>query len=212
MGDAGPWPALGRAAMALAVAAAATASAQSPVATPGPAARAGAAIDRAVADASHDVAEALVAARVRIALLEHLKGDAFAIHVELKGGGVVLTGTVSRRASRELATQVAASVEGVRSVSNRIELTVESQGNESSVSRALEQAQSAVDDALLAAHVKLRLIEELGRVAFDIEVEATDGVVSLSGTVPDAARRELASRVARATKGVGELHDLLRVE
>ena len=50
-----------------------------------------------------------------------------------------------------------------------------------------------------------------GSAAFDIEVEATDGVVSLSGTAPDQTRRELAREVARATRGVGELHDLLRL-
>jgi hyperosmotically inducible protein len=69
----------------------------------------------------------------------------------------------------------------------------------------------AVADALLETKVKVRLLEQLGKVAFDIEVEATDGVVSLSGTVPDAARRDLAGKIAKGTGGVKELHDLLKV-
>jgi osmotically-inducible protein OsmY len=208
----GPPPARRLACAALAAMATAAAAAQHVTPTPGPAARAGAAIDRAVAGASHDVAEALVIARVRVALLEHLKRDALAIHIEAHGGEVVLTGTVAQHSSRELAASVAASVEGVRAVRNRLEVQMEQQAAESPVSRVVQTAESAVKDALLEAHVKLRLIDELGRVAFDIEVEATDGVVSLSGTVPDTARRELASSVARATSGVVELHDLMHVE
>ncbi len=187
-------------------------SAQSPAPTPGPAAKAGHAIDRAVADVSHDVAEALTMARVRIALLEHLKKDGLGIHIDVKGDEVVLTGKVAQRSSQELAEQVAAAVQGVRVVKNRLELEVEQAPAESSVSRAVRKAESEVKDALLEARVKARLIDELGKVAFGIEVEATDGVVSLSGKVPDATRRTLARDIARKTKGVIELHDLLHLQ
>jgi osmotically-inducible protein OsmY len=198
---------LGAAAAALA----GTVWAQSPAPTPGPAAKAGEAIDRAMADVGHDVAEALTMARVRIALLEHLKKDGLGIHIDVKGDEVVLTGKVAQRSSQELAEAVAAAVAGVRVVKCRIELEVEQAPAQSPVSRAVRKAESEVKDALLEAHVKARLIDELGRAAFDIEVEATDGVVSLSGTVPDATRRDLARDVARRTRGVIELHVLLHL-
>jgi osmotically-inducible protein OsmY len=189
-----------------------TASAQYSTPTPGPATKAGSAIDRAMANVSHDVAEALLAARLRIALLEHLRSDGLGISIDVKDGAVVLTGKVSQHSSQELAEQVAASVEGVRSVKSRLELEVEQAPSASKVSRAVRRAESEVKDALLEAHVKARLIDELGSVAFAIEVEATDGVVSLAGTVPDATRRGLARDIARKTKGVVELHDLIHLK
>jgi osmotically-inducible protein OsmY len=196
---------------AIGLAFAAPAHAQQPAPTPGPAATVGHAIDRAVTEVSHDVAEAMLIAKVRIALLEHLKSDALGIHIDARGKDVTLTGEVKERGSVRLAGAVAASVDGVAAVSNRVEVEVEAGGSESGVSQAMRTAEAAVQNALVEAHVKARLIAELGEVAFSIEVEAESGVVSLSGTVPDAARRDLAQKIARGTRGVRELHDLLRV-
>ena len=63
-----------------------------------------------------------------------------------------------------------------------------------------------------AARRRRRWTFAVAAVAFAIEVEATEGIVSLSGTVPDQTRRELAREVAGATRGVAELHDLLRLQ
>jgi osmotically-inducible protein OsmY len=191
---------------------AADAAAQLSKPTPGPAAKAGEAIDRAMVGVGHDVAEALTLTKVRIALLEHLKSDGLGIHIDVKGDEVVLTGKVARRSSKDLAEHVAASVAGVRTVRNRLELETEQAAADSEVTRALRKVESEVKDALLEARIKARLIDQLGRVAFSIEVEATDGVVSLSGTVPDATRRDMARDIARKTSGVIELHDLLRLQ
>jgi len=97
-------------------------------------------------------------------------------------------------------------------VKSTLRLEVEAAAPESAVERAVRTAGSEVEDALLEAHVKVRLIDEIGKAAFAIEVEAVDGVVSLSGTVPDESRRQLARDTARRTSGVVELHDLLRIE
>jgi len=187
------------------------AEAAKPTPTPGPAARAGGAMDEAWNKVQVEVAQALLVTRVHIALLQHLKDDALKVKVEVKGSAVELSGRVNVRANQELAEKVALSVSGVREVSNRITLAPGSEHGEAPVSKAFGEAEREVADGLLEAKVKTRLLEEVGKVAFDIEVEATDGVVSLSGTVPDGARQQLAVSVAKATKGVRELHDLLRV-
>jgi osmotically-inducible protein OsmY len=183
-----------------------------PTPTPGPGARAGGAIDQAWSKVQEDVAQALLVVRVHIALLQHLKDDALQVKVEVKGSAVELSGQVHARASQELAKQAALSVSGVREVSNRITLAPGGENGEAPVSKAFGKVEREVADGLLEAKVKARLLEELGKVAFDIEVEATDGIVSLSGTVPDRARQQLAVSVAKSTKGVRELHDLLHVK
>jgi osmotically-inducible protein OsmY len=63
-----------------------------------------------------------------------------------------------------------------------------------------------------AARRRRRWTFAVAAVAFAIEVEATDGIVTLSGTAPDQTRRELARDIAGKTKGVVELHDLLRLQ
>jgi osmotically-inducible protein OsmY len=182
-----------------------------PSPSPGPAARVGKALDNAWSTVQVQVGDALLLTRVRIALLEHLGSDGLRVQIDTKGGFVELSGQVEKRSSKDLARRVAGSVTGVREVHSTITVAP---GGEAGppVARVVGQVERQVADALLEGKVKARLLEELGRVAFDVEVHATDGVVSLSGTVPDAAREELAVRVARSTKGVKELHDLLKVK
>ena len=80
------------------------------------------------------------------------------------------------------------------------------------VAHALGQVEHGFADALLEARVKARLLGELGKVAFKIRVDATSGVVTLSGTVPDGDRRRLATSIARSMSGVKEVRDLLTPE
>jgi len=200
----------GAAALAGLIACAAHAAAPTP--SPGPAARVGHAIDRAWDTVQDQVADALLVARVRVALLERLKEDGMRITIEVHGASVELSGQVERRENADLAERVAASVGGVRKVHSRVTVAPSGEVLEPPIAHALGRAERAVGNALLETRVKARLLEDLGRVAFNIEVHAVDGVVSLSGTVPDAARRDLAVQVAKATKGVKELHDLLKVK
>jgi osmotically-inducible protein OsmY len=185
--------------------------APTPTATPGPAARLGGTLDRTWSTVQEQVADMLLLTRIRVALLERLKEDGLRVTIEVHGGSVELSGQVEKGENVELAGRVAASVTGVRTVRSRVTLAPSGQALEPPIAHALGTAERAVADALLAARVKTRLLEEMGKIAFDIEVEATDGSVSLSGKVPDAARGKLAVDVAKRTPGVKELHDHLKV-
>jgi len=145
---------------------------------------------------------ALVELKVKAALLEKLGTDALGIKVAVVGDRVTLTGAVSKRSTEELAEEVARSVEGVKKVDNRLEVVEDapSSGN----------VENEANDSLLESKVKMALASEIGRHAWKIEVEATDGVVSLRGTVPDRQRREIAVKAARDTKGVRKVVDLLK--
>jgi osmotically-inducible protein OsmY len=183
-----------------------------PTPTPGPAARVGGTLDHAWTTVQGQVADVLLLTRIRVALLERLKEEGMRVTIEVHGGSVDLSGQVERRENVELAERVAASVNGVRTVRSRVTLAPSGQVLEPPIAHALGKAERAVTNALLQAKVKARLLEELGKVAFDIEVEATDGIVSLSGTVPDGTREKLAVKIAKGTPGVKELHDLLKVK
>jgi osmotically-inducible protein OsmY len=145
---------------------------------------------------------ALTELKVKAALLEKLGTDALGIKVAVVGDKVTLTGAVSKRSTEELAEEVARSVEGVKKVDNRLEVVESAQ--------ASGNVENEASDSLLESKVKMALASEIGRHAWKVEVEATDGVVSLRGTVPDRQRHEIAVKTAKETKGVRKVVDLLK--
>ena len=177
---------------------------------PGPASAATgneAADDGAVADGA--VADALLGLEVRGRLLDRLGWDGLRLGVEVSGDAVTLDGEVQERATQELAEEVALSVDGIHSVDNRLTVRPAETDRETPVGDAVADAELEVRDAALEVRVKANLFKEIGRHAREVEVEATDGEVSLRGRLPDEARKRLALEAARGTKGVTEVIDLL---
>jgi osmotically-inducible protein OsmY len=156
---------------------------------------------------------AMTGLRVKAVLLEKLGADALGIDVEIEDGEAVLTGTVSERSTQELAEEAAKSVDGVNRVDNRLKVKVEASGSAGETAeRAARDFGAEVADAALQSRVHLRLFGEIGRYASRLQVEATDGVVSLRGKMPDRERKKLALRTAKQTKGVKKVIDLVKVQ
>lgn len=157
------------------------------------------------------VADARLETEVRLALLDKLGEDGLGVTVEANGGRVSLIGAVDERATQELAEEVAKSVPGVQSVDNRL-LARQESPEKTTAGRAAGTAEREVNDAVLEMRVGKNLLGEIGRYALDLEVEATDGVVSLRGTLPDRERKSLALKAARETSGVKQVVDLVKVQ
>lgn len=151
------------------------------------------------ADANADTAKA-----VQAALVEKLGGDAGNIQVAFYDGKAVLSGKVTEDWTQELAKEVALYVAGVTKVENQVEAAKE---------RKIGTGKMAAEtvDAGLEADVKNALSKEIGTHSGDVEIETCDGVVSLRGKLPDAARHELAMKTAAGVKGVKKVIDLLTV-
>lgn len=159
---------------------------------------------------ANEFSHALLELRIRAGLLEHLRADALSIGIGLDGDTVTLTGHVSDASHKMLARETALSIEGVRQVNNEITVGQPDETNE--LGRLLDKLDREASDALLETRLKTRLVEELGQVAFDIQVEATEGTVSLRGRVPDKDRRRLAMKVVESVSGVEEVHNYLSVQ
>jgi osmotically-inducible protein OsmY len=144
--------------------------------------------------------DAITETRVRSALLEKLGDDALSITVRASGEKVHLRGHVQKRATAELSKEVALSVNGVKDVEEDVK-AMEGKG-------PFTRAKKELKDAALESFVKNRVLAEVGRNAFRVEIEATEGVVSLRGGVARTAASEVL-RVARETKGVRKVVDLL---
>jgi len=82
-------------------------------------------------------------------------------------------------------------------------------GAAAATAAAAPAALTRVDDAQLTARVKAELgaARDLGDVRID--VDARDGVVTLSGAVRSAAIKARASEIARSVRGVTEVNDQL---
>ena len=147
---------------------------------------------------------------IRELLFEKGGERALAIQVTVDRTKAILTGEVPTRAAQELAEEVALSVDGIKSVNNRLRVAPPAGGNAAAkAGRTMEQETA---DAYLESKVKRHLYSEIGKRAKDLEVEAVDGVVSLRGTLPDASRKQIALDAATKTKGVKRVVDLIKVK
>ena len=154
---------------------------------------------------------ALLELKVKTELIEHFGFGALAINVEAENGAVTLLGTLDDRAVKESARNIVASVDGVRSVDNKLTLEDKSEAK-TPVGDAVKEGELEVRDALLEVKVKSALFAEVGRHGFDVEVEASSGTVTLEGTVPDEPHHELALKATKKVKGVEKVVDLLKLE
>lgn len=147
---------------------------------------------------------------IRELMLEKGGQNALGIRVTVDRTKAILTGEVPTRAAQELAEEVALSVDGIKSVNNRLRITPKPGDN------AVEQAERTLEeetaDAYLESKVKRHLYNEIGKRARALEVEAVDGVVSLRGTLPDDSRKKIALDAATNTKGVKRVVDLIKVK
>lgn len=159
------------------------------------------------------VSEAQMKMAVRLALLEHLKDDAFPIKITVDGSSVILSGAVLYRSTQELATEVTKSIDGVYRVHNLIRLSPDAPGKDDHLAKkAATETSQEVSDAALEAWVKTRLYEAIGRRAFNINVEVTGGAVSLRGPVPSKGYKTIALETAETTAGIWKVIDLIKVE
>ena len=136
-----------------------------------------------VVEASLEASEEVKARQVEVRTLE---------------GVVYLTGVVDTIDARREAARIAWRVDGVRGVNN--ELTV----GEMTVG-------SWVDDVMISSKVKSQLVANTLIRAADIDVSSSQGVVTLIGRVATQAMKSDAERIARATKGVTDVHNELLV-
>ena len=158
-----------------------------------------------------DLTEARLKLEVRLALLDHFKLDALHIGISVEGTEVTLTGTVKHKSTQELAKEVALSVNGVSGVDNRLAVEPGEAESDSTMKKEMGKAGQELDDAALESKVKLRLLDSIGLKAFKVEVEASEGIVSLRGTLPGEDFHRIAVRVARNTDGVKKVIDLIKV-
>lgn len=80
-----------------------------------------------------------------------------------------------------------------------------------SVTNFGEQAGHLANDAAITGRIKAKFVADRELSAWDININTTAGVVTLSGMVPTHAQIGRATMVALDTEGVREVHSTLQV-
>ncbi|MEJ1966379.1 MAG: BON domain-containing protein [Gammaproteobacteria bacterium] len=145
--------------------------------------------------------DSTVTAKVKTALARDPSTSAFRIEVETFRGEVQLNGFVDTADMKTSATRVARSIDGVKSVSNNL-----------NVGPGERTAGEVVDDSVITAKVKAALVSDPVVAAHDVNVETREGVVQLAGFVDSGTQKSKAGEVTRRIAGVRQVDNQLEVK
>jgi hyperosmotically inducible protein len=146
-----------------------------------------------------------ISMKVKSAFLFHRNVSSTKTDVYVKDGVVSLRGEASSMAQKELTTEYAKDVEGVKEVKN--EMTVAS-----TPPKPGETIGEKIDDASITAQVKSSLMSHRSTSALKTKVSTTDGVVTVSGKARNAAEKSLVTKLVTDINGVLSVVNNMTIE
>jgi osmotically-inducible protein OsmY len=141
--------------------------------------------------------DAWIGEKVKATLLVHRSVSASETAVYVNDGVVILRGNAVSAAQKELTTEYAKDVEGVKEVKN--EMTV------SEISQKTQMVGEMIDDASITALVKITLLYHRSTSALSTKVETDKGVVTLYGKASNTAEKDLVTKLVNDIKGVKDV-------
>jgi osmotically-inducible protein OsmY len=132
--------------------------------------------------------------KVKVTLLFHRSVSAGETEVDVKDGIVTLRGHAVSQSQKELTTEYARDVEGVKDVKN--EMTV------SKTSKKTRTVGEKIDDASITAQVKMALLFHRSTSALNTTVSTKRGVVTVGGRARNAAEKDLVTKLVNDVNGV----------
>ena len=145
--------------------------------------------------------DSTLTSKVKVGLIDDPVTKAGQINVETYRGVVELGGFVDNTQQKEQATKVARSVTGVKEVRNNLVVGTKTDAT----------AGQVVDDSMLTASVKTKLVEDSTTKAYEINVGTQKGVVQLTGFVDSTTMKAKAGELARSVEGVKEVRNDLEI-
>jgi osmotically-inducible protein OsmY len=148
--------------------------------------------------------DAWLITKVKAALLFHRSVSGIKTEVNVKDGIVTLQGEATSQAQKDLTTEYAKDVEGVKNVNN--EMTV------AKTSKKTRTTGEKIDDASITAQVKMALLYHRSTSALKTSVTTNKGVVTLGGKANTAAEKDLATKFANDVNGVTEVKNRMTID
>jgi osmotically-inducible protein OsmY len=143
--------------------------------------------------------------KVNVALLFHRRVKAVATGVDVKNGIVTLRGDAVNQSQKELMTEYAKYVDGVREVKNEMIVSK----NAEKTPRAMGEK---IDDASITAQVNMMLLNHRTTSVLDTTVKTKRGVVTVGGKAGNAARLKLVTSLVGDIHGVKGVKNRMTIE
>ena len=147
--------------------------------------------------------DAWISTKVKTTLLFHRSVSAMT-EVNTKDGIVTLKGDADNQAQKDLTTEYAKDVDGVKDVKNEMTVTK----NPKKTPRAGEK----IDDASVTAQVKMTLLFHRSTSAVNTKVETNNSVGTLSGKAKNAAEKDLVTKLVEDVKGVKSVNNQMTIK
>jgi hyperosmotically inducible protein len=134
------------------------------------------------------------------------------IDVDTNAGVVTLNGTVATDAGRTRAVAITKATDGVKSVTDKLRVAAERGTDVTGAARqAGKDAGRKITDGWITSKIYAQFLTETALDDSDIDVDVTKGAVTLTGAVRSDAGRQRAVAIAKATDGVKDVKDSLKV-
>jgi hyperosmotically inducible periplasmic protein len=157
--------------------------------------------------------DAWLITKVKATLLFHSNVKATETEVLAKDGTVTLRGNASSTAQKDLTTEYAKDVEGVKNVINEMKVPTSAiKTGETKMSEKMDAVSEKIDDASVTALVKSTLLYHRSTSALKTTVETKDGTVNLGGTAKNAAEKDLATKLVSDVHGVNKVVNNMTVK
>lgn len=148
--------------------------------------------------------DAWIDGKAETTLLLNANLNSFNIGTDVRNGVVTLNGLVASKVDRALAEELVEGIDGVQRVENNIQVREATKDT----TRLMLQS---LTDSKVASVVKTRLLMDTQVAGSDIDVDVSEGVVTLDGSVYSEAEKDLAVVIARNTNDVERVVDKLEV-
>ncbi len=157
------------------------------------------------AEAASANADEWMARKIKLALFFHRNVSIRNTNVDVKDGIVTLTGEASSLAQKELTTEYANDVEGVKAVKNAMTVAATPE-----VAKRTEGEK--IDDASVTAQVKTALCTHRSTSAMKTKVVTRNGAVTLTGIAGNAAEKALVTKLVTDTLGVESVNNEMTIQ
>jgi hyperosmotically inducible periplasmic protein len=143
--------------------------------------------------------------KVKVALLFHRSVSAAKTEVEVTDGVVTLRGVAASQSQKELTTEYARDVEGIKDVKN--EMTVSQTSK-----KAHRTLGEKVDDASITAQVNMSLLNHRSTSVINTTVKTKRGVGTVGGKAKNSAEKDLVTKLVADINGVKSVKNRMTIE
>jgi osmotically-inducible protein OsmY len=158
---------------------------------------------RVKGDQPAEQSDGWITMKVKTALAYHKHVSATHTEVATVGGVVTLKGEVDTDAQKELTTEYAGDVQGVKQVDNQQTVTG---------GKPHRTVGAKIDDASITAQIKTSLLFHRSTQAVATKVKTRNGVVTLRGEAKNAAEKGLVGKLAEDTQGVKRVDNRMSIK